>query len=90
MSILRVCLYISVILHFILFLGNILSALILPFVVPWYVALPLCTFLVRLMVSRDRCPATDLENYIRLKIGLPKIAFVKNYIINPIKGSEIK
>lgn len=72
--------------HFIIILGNILACIIIPFTTPWYIALPLCTFLVRLGLMPDDCPVTRLENKIRVKLGMVQIdRFITHYYIKPIK-----
>ena len=81
----RFWLYTVVIIHLILIVVNIVSLLILPFFTPWYIAIPLMTFIVRATFSRDRCILTDLENSIRKSMGLKEIRFIKNYIMQPSK-----
>lgn len=76
----RILFYLVVSAHFILVLGVFASFFILPFNSPWFVSLPLCVFIVNLMFARIHCPLTDLENWIRGKLGMPKIkGFVGHY-----------
>ena len=82
----KIFLPIIITIHFFIIAGNILAALVLPFVTPWYIALPLCTFVVWLTFSPISCPLTRLETRIRMFLGLERVEFfVKHYIINPLK-----
>ena len=72
-------------------LGNFSAFFILafqgftPWGFPWYVALPLCTFIVLVTFSKViDCPMTRYENKLRKQVGKPEIkGFVKHYIIRP-------
>ena len=81
-----------VLLHWIIVLGNLAAFFILTYqgfhpdqTVPWYVALPLCTFIAVVSFSRVLdCPLTAIENKLRKQVGLPPIkAFIKHYFIKP-------
>ena len=81
-----------VLLHWFVVIGNFLAFFILAYqgfhpnqTVPWYVALPLCTFIAVISFSRVLdCPLTAIENKFRKEIGLPPIkAFIKHYFIRP-------
>jgi hypothetical protein len=68
--------------HMLAVIFNLIAFIILPFVTPWYVSLPIDTFLANLVFSNWNCPLTQLENSVRIKIGKPKIrAFIKHYLI---------
>lgn len=72
--------------HMIILFGIVLSFFILPFAAPWYIALPLCVFIVHLCTTRIECPLTNLENVIRQKLGKKRIGgFVGHYFVKPIK-----
>ena len=72
--------------HLALILGIFGSLAVLPFLTPWYVATPLCVFIVRLIFSRDPCVFTDLENHFRERLGWPKVrGFVGHYIFSPAR-----
>lgn len=64
-----------------------ISFLMLCIYSPWYVALPICTFIVRLLLERNvSCPITTIENYLREKLSLNKIGgFVGHYFKKPFK-----
>jgi hypothetical protein len=80
-----------VLLHHAVVLGNFSAFFILafqgftPWGFPWYVALPLCTFIVLVTFSKVLdCPMTRYENKLRKNVGKPEIrGFVKHYIIRP-------
>ena len=80
-------LFTIIVLHFALLLGNCISFFLLPFLAPWYIAMPVMSFIVTLAFNRSPCPITLLEDYIRWnKLGKPKIKkFIKYYIVDPIR-----
>ena len=77
----RLLLILLVIVHFIVIIGNTCAFFYLPFVVDWYLALPLCSFIFFISLAPGKtCPLTRLENKLRRKCGLPTInAFIKHY-----------
>lgn len=86
LTLLHIALYTTVIAHYLLF-GGLLASI--PFVLiyePWYVSIPIVSWLINIGSLRGlRCPLTELENYLRRKIGLPEIkGFVSKYIL--LKG----
>ena len=80
-----------VLLHHAVVLGNFSAFFIVafqgftPWGLSWYVALPLCTFIVLVTFSKVLdCPMTRYENKLRKEVGKPEIkGFVKHYIIRP-------
>ncbi|MAF24457.1 hypothetical protein CL634_02625 [bacterium] len=81
-----------VLLHWAVVVGNFLAFFILIYhgfhpsqTIPWYVALPLCTFIGVISTSRVLdCPLTAMENKMRKEVGLPPIkAFIKHYLLKP-------
>ena len=47
---------------------------------PWYVSLPLSTWIMHLSVGPFRCPLTTLENTLREELGLSRIrGFISHY-----------
>jgi hypothetical protein len=52
---------------------------------PWYIGVPLCTFIVLITFSRViDCPITRYENKVRKRLGKETIGgFVKHYLIKP-------
>lgn len=83
---LKVCLLALVLAHMALVVGFVTSFFILPFLEPWYVALPLMTFMFFFTTSNVECKLTRLENYLRQKLGMKRIGgFVGHYVYKPIK-----
>jgi hypothetical protein len=73
-------------LHLVIISGNILAAITLPFVVPWYVALPLITLIINLTFSPIPCPLTRMENRLRGRLQMPEVKhFMGYYMIWPVK-----
>lgn len=78
----RFLFYLVFVLHLILLIINVVSIFILPFKTPWYISVPLVTWLVALATNPIRCLLTDLENKIRERLNMPKIkGFIKHYIL---------
>jgi len=75
--------------HLFVVIGNALAFFILPFCQPWYVALPLCTFIFWISLVRGvECPLTRFENYLRRKMNLAPIkGFVKHYFYEMWRNS---
>jgi hypothetical protein len=72
--------------HAALVLGNVLAFVVLPFEAPWYVAVPLMTFLFFFLTTRQECQMTKLENRLRHRLGKRRIGgFVGHYLIAPLK-----
>ena len=79
-------LYLVISFHFSVLLGNFAALFVLPFVTPWYVALPLMSLIINLMFSPLSCPLTRLESRIRKRLGMDEIRhFVKHYFIDPVR-----
>ena len=82
----KYALWVVVITHLIIIVGNIVSILILPILMPWYVALPLMSLLVNLLFAPVPCPLTKLENKIRKELGMREVRyFVGHYLVWPVK-----
>jgi hypothetical protein len=72
--------------HWLLVVGFALSFVVLPFRAPWYVALPLMTFMFSFTTTRVQCQLTNLENYLRLRLGKRRIrGFVGHYFLRPAR-----
>lgn len=72
--------------HGLLVVGFALSFVVLPFRAPWYVALPLMTFMFSFTTTRVECQLTNLENYLRLQLGKRRIrGFVGHYFLRPAR-----
>lgn len=78
--------YSLVILHILLVTMVFGSFFVLPFLSPWYIAIPCMTFIWFFSTTRVDCQLTNLENFMRKKLGLKKIGgFVGHYFAKPIK-----
>lgn len=65
---------------------NLIAFFILPFTYPIYVWIPLNSFILITIFSRQLCPLTRLENYLRQKVDKPTIGgFIGHYVVRPIK-----
>jgi hypothetical protein len=77
--------YILVVAHYLLVCGIVTSFFTLPFMASWYIALPCMTFIWFFSTSRVECKLTQLENYLRKKLGMKQIGgFVGHYFKKPI------
>jgi len=72
-------------LHWIVIIGNLTAFLILPFIEPFWIALPIMSFIALITFSKELvCPLTMLENRFRKSAGQPEIkAFIRHYLIKP-------
>jgi hypothetical protein len=83
--------YVLVTAHIALVIGVLAAFFVLPFYEPWYVALPLMTFIWFFSTTRVECKLTNAENELRGKLGMKKIGgFVGHYFIRPIKKIKRK
>lgn len=72
--------------HIILVIGVVLSFFILPVYAPWYIAMPVMTFIWFFSTTKVDCQLTNLENAIRTRLGMKKIGgFVGTYFKKPLK-----
>jgi hypothetical protein len=91
-------LLIVVLLHWAVVIGNFSAFFILafqgltPFGFPWYVCLPLCSFIILISFSRVLdCPMTRYENKLRVQVGRPTIkGFIGHYFLKPYMRRKIK
>lgn len=78
--------YLLITLHILLVVAVVLSFFILPFLAPWYVAVPCMTFIWFFSTTRVDCQLTNLENWMRKQLGMKKIGgFVGHYFLKPAK-----
>ncbi len=78
--------YTLVVTHFTLVCGVGVSFLLLPFLAPWYIALPLMVFIWFFGTTKVECKLTDTENYLRKQLGMKPIGgFVGHYFRKPTK-----
>lgn len=88
---LKASLWAVVTFHMAVVIFNILALFIVPFLQPWYIALPIDTLIVNLMFSSVPCPLTRLESKIRKKLGMPEVRFfVGHYIVFPLRKILVK
>ena len=73
--------------HMFIIIGNALAFFSVPFLTPWYIAIPICSFIFLITFSKEiKCPLTNWENNIRIKLGKKRIGgFVGDYFIKPIR-----
>jgi hypothetical protein len=73
--------------HAALVVAFTLSFFLLPFGAPWYVALPLMTFMFHFTTTSVECQLTNLENYLRERLGKRRIrGFVGHYFLRPARA----
>jgi hypothetical protein len=67
--------------------ANVLAFFVVPFLEPWYVAVPIMSLILLLVFSKVLdCPLTNLENRLRKKLGMKRIGgFVGHYFLKPIR-----
>ena len=83
---LKLALYFLIVFHTVIVVLNLAILFIIPFLEPWYVALPIETLIVNLMFSPISCPLTRLESRIRISLGMPEIKhFVGHYFVHPLR-----
>ena len=59
---------------------------LLPFIYPLWVWMPLNSFILTVTFTREVCPLTRLENYLRTSLGIPRIGgFIGHYLVKPVK-----
>tara|TARA_Y100000593_G_scaffold22677_2_gene45157 strand:+ start:11420 stop:11704 length:285 start_codon:yes stop_codon:yes gene_type:complete len=87
---LKIALAALVVFHSYIVVANVLAFFVVPFVEPWYVAVPIMSVVLLLVFSKVLdCPLTNLENHIRKKLGMKRIGgFVGHYFIKPIRRSR--
>jgi hypothetical protein len=65
---------------------NILAFFVLPFYYPLWVWMPLNSFILTVTFTREMCPLTKVENYIRTSLGMSRIGgFLGHYLVQPIQ-----
>ena len=82
----KISLYTLITFHYFVITVNIIAFFILPFMYPLLVWMPLNSFILTVTFTREICPLTRLENYIRTSLGMPRIGgFLGHYIVRPVK-----
>jgi len=76
----------TVLFHTFVVVVNMAAFFILPFYYPLWVWMPLNSFILTVTFTREICPLTRVENYIRTSLGMSRIGgFLGHYFIKPIK-----
>ncbi len=72
--------------HMIILAIDLVAIFVLPFIAPWYIAVPIITLIVNLMFSPVSCPLTRLECRMRRSMNYPEVRFfIKYYLLDPIR-----
>jgi hypothetical protein len=82
----KIALYSLITFHCFVVTVNIVAFFILPFLYPLLVWMPLNSFILTVTFTREICPLTRLENYIRTSLDMPRIGgFLGHYMVRPVK-----
>ena len=82
----KLALNLLVIFHTFVIVVNIVAFFVLPFLYPLFIWMPVNSFILTVTFTREICPLTRLENYIRTSLGLPRIGgFLGHYMVRPVK-----
>jgi hypothetical protein len=74
----------SIALHYVVFVSFVLTAVLVLFLLPWYLGVSLIALIVRVIFSREICPLTAFENVQREKLKMyESTGFLKDYILHP-------
>ena len=83
----RASLYSVITFHYFVVTVNIIAFFVLPFLYPLLVWMPLNSFILTVTFTREICPLTRLENYIRTSLDMPRIGgFLGHYLVRPVKN----
>ena len=83
----KISLYSLITFHCFVVTVNIVAFFILPFLYPLLVWMPLNSFILTVTFTREICPLTRLENYIRTSLDMPRIGgFLGHYAVRPVKS----
>ena len=82
----KISLYSVITFHYFVVTVNIVAFFVLPFLYPLLVWMPLNSFILTVTFTREICPLTRLENYIRTSLDMPRIGgFLGHYMVRPVK-----
>lgn len=83
----RMALCFLVVFHSGIIWANLFAFFLVPFLEPWYVAVPIMSLVLLLIFSKVLdCPLTNLENWLRKRLGMKRIGgFVGHYFLKPIR-----
>ena len=83
----KMSLYSVITFHYFVVTVNIVAFFVLPFLYPLLVWMPLNSFILTVTFTREICPLTRLENYIRTSLDMPRIGgFLGHYLVRPVKN----
>lgn len=83
----RILLISTIILHHFVVLTNIISFFLSPFLFHPLLACPIMSNILVISFSRNECPITTFENYLRAKLGMKKIGgFIGHYYVRPARS----
>ena len=83
----KISLYSLITFHYFVITVNIIAFFVLPFLYPLLVWMPLNSFILTVTFTREICPLTRLENYIRTSLDMPRIGgFLGHYGVRPVKN----
>jgi|TARA_R110000824_G_scaffold10866_1_gene47570 hypothetical protein len=79
-------LYAVVAFHMFVIAVNIVAFFLLPFLYPLWVWMPVNSFILTVTFTREVCPLTRLENYLRTSLGMSRIGgFIGHYFVRPFR-----
>jgi hypothetical protein len=79
-------LYLIVSFHMFVIGVNLTAFFVLPFLYPLWVWMPMNSFILTVTFTREVCPLTRVENYLRTSLGLNRIGgFIGHYFVKPPK-----
>ena len=82
----KAILYSIISFHMFIVIVNIMAFFILPFMYPLWMWVPVNSFILTVTFTREVCPLTRLENYLRTSLGMSRIGgFIGHYFIKPVK-----
>lgn len=79
-------LYFVIAFHMFVIFVNIGAFFLLPFLYPVWVWMPVNSFILTVTFTREVCPLTRLENYLRTSLGMSRIGgFIGHYMVKPAR-----
>lgn len=82
----KAILYSIVSFHMFIIVVNIMAFFVLPFMYPLWMWVPVNSFILTVTFTREVCPLTRLENYLRTSLGMSRIGgFIGHYLVKPVK-----
>ena len=75
-----------VVVHMFVVVINISAFFVLPFLYPLWMWMPVNSFILTVTFTREACPLTRLENYLRTSLGMRRIGgFIGHYVVKPAR-----